>query len=238
MKLWIASAVLAALTAQPAAAAAPAVTDVMVLGTWHFGNPGNDLHNVEADDVRKPARQAELEALAAAIAAYRPTKIVIERVAEGPDLIDSHFTAFTPDKLREERDERYQIAYRLAHLLKHDRVYAIDEQPGDGEPDYFPFGPVAAYAQASGKGERLQRTGGRSLRWRILRASRHEHEHGDAQEGRWARYFGQLADGNRELTDACRLGQVHRRAGEIEEIVIPRRRAAAIRSLGRGTTRL
>lgn len=158
MRLWIASAVLATLTAQPAAAAAPVVTDVMVLGTWHFGNPGNDLHNVEADDVRKPARQAELDAFAAAIAAYRPTKIMVERVGEGPDLIDPHFTAFTPDKLREERDERYQIAYRLAHRLKHDRVYAIDEQPGDGEPAYFPFGPVAAYAQASGKGDRLRRT--------------------------------------------------------------------------------
>ena len=37
---------------------------IMVLGTYHFGNPGLDLVNTEADDVLLPKRQAELEKLA------------------------------------------------------------------------------------------------------------------------------------------------------------------------------
>src|SRR4051812_37581346 len=31
---------------------------VMILGVYHFGNPGRDLHNVQAEDVTTPRRQA------------------------------------------------------------------------------------------------------------------------------------------------------------------------------------
>ncbi|MDQ3477739.1 MAG: DUF5694 domain-containing protein [Pseudomonadota bacterium] len=150
----IASAITASF-AFPASAAEP--VHVMILGTYHFDNPGQDLNNIKADDVLKPRRQEELEALASALATFKPTKIMVERVARTPDLIDPHFTSFAPDKLRQERDERYQIGYRIAHQLKLGRVYAIDEQPEKGEPDYFPFGAVAEYAQANGMGERLKK---------------------------------------------------------------------------------
>jgi hypothetical protein len=73
---------------------------VMVLGTYHFANPGQDINNVKADDVLKPRRQMELEALAAAVASFRPTKVMVERVARTPDVIDPQFASFTPDKLR------------------------------------------------------------------------------------------------------------------------------------------
>lgn len=159
MKLLIAiGAVLGAMTQGAAAQPGPAVkpVDVMVLGTWHFDNPGQDLNNVKADDVLKPGRQAELEALANAIAAYKPTKIMVERVARTPDLLDPNFASFTPEKLRKERDERYQVGYRLAHRLKLGKVYAIDEQPGPGDPDYFPFGKVVEFAKANNAGGQLQ----------------------------------------------------------------------------------
>ena len=53
-----------------AAAVTPAVTaapqqpvQVMVLGSYHFGNPGRDKVNAHVDDVTTPQRQRELEAL-------------------------------------------------------------------------------------------------------------------------------------------------------------------------------
>lgn len=153
-RLALIASAISALFAAPAAAEP---VHVMVLGTYHFDNPGQDLNNVKADDVLKPRRQAELDALASALATFKPTKIMVERVARTPDLIDPHFTSFAPDELRKQRDERYQIGYRIAHLLKLDRVYAIDEQPEKGEPDYFPFGAVAQYAQTNGMGERLEK---------------------------------------------------------------------------------
>jgi hypothetical protein len=139
-----------AMTAPGAGAAEPAPVEVMVLGAYHFDNPGRDLNNVEADDVTTPKRQAELEALAEALAAFRPTKVMVESRSSSPDLMDERYAAFQPAALASERNETVQIGYRLAHRLRLGKVHAIDEQPGPGEPDYFPFGKVAEFAAANG----------------------------------------------------------------------------------------
>ena len=148
--------VLAALTTAGAASAEePKPIELMVVGTYHMDNPGLDLANVKADDVLKAARQKELEALSAALAEFRPTKIVVERIAKTPELLDHRYAEFTPADLGKNRDERYQVAYRLAHRLGHKQVYAIDEDPDAGEPDYFPFGKVVDWAKATGAGPKL-----------------------------------------------------------------------------------
>lgn len=149
---------LASVAAFPATATAsqPRDIEVMVLGTWHFDNPNLDLHNARADDVLTSRRQAELEAVSRSVARFRPTKIAVERVATKPDLIDANFASFHPRQLNSQRDERVQLGYRIAHKLGLSRVYAIDEQRSGDEPSYFPFAPVAAYAEANGQGGRLQ----------------------------------------------------------------------------------
>jgi hypothetical protein len=146
----------------PAGAAEP--VQVMVLGTYHFGNPGLDLNNIKADDVLKPQRQKELQALAAALATYRPTKIMIERIVQSDDLLDPKYASFRPADLRTTRDERIQVGYRLANRLGHKSVYGIDEQPTKGEPDYFPFGAVMAWAKTNGRGAELEATMGKASR--------------------------------------------------------------------------
>lgn len=147
-------AVLAMAVSSPAAAD-PAPVEVMVLGTFHFDNPGRDLHNIAADDVTAPKRQAELAALAEALAAWRPTKVMIESRSDSPDLVDPRYPAFTTAELTRERNETVQIGYRLARRLDLDAVHAIDEQTGPGEPDYFPFGKVAEFAAANGLQPRI-----------------------------------------------------------------------------------
>ena len=127
----------------------------MVLGAYHFGNPGQDLANVKVDDVLAPQRQAELAALTEALATWKPTKIMVERVVDAPDLVDPNYAAFTPADLTTRRNEREQIAYRLANRLGLKTVYGIDEQPTEGEPDYFPYSQVMSYAKANGQAERL-----------------------------------------------------------------------------------
>lgn len=159
MKLLWLMGVVAAMAGGAGAAEAQVAkpVEVMVLGTYHFGNPGLDLNNMKADDVTKPARQAELKAIAAALAEFRPTKILVEAQPKTPDLSDPAYARFTPAMLASDRNETVQIGYRLAHRLGHKAVYAIDEQPGEGEPDYFPFGKVADWAKERGKDEQLGR---------------------------------------------------------------------------------
>ncbi len=134
----------------------PAPIEVMVLGTYHMGNPGQDLHNARIDPVTTPAKQAELEAVAEALARFRPTAIAIERVARNQsDMLDHRYPDFTPTDLLTSPDERVQVGYRLAHRLGLQRVYAIDEQDRDGQPSYFPFEDVQSWAEANGRSDAL-----------------------------------------------------------------------------------
>lgn len=154
--------ILAALTALvlPTAVLAqtpePAPVEVMILGTYHFDNPGQDIHNARIDSVLTPDKQAQLEAVAEGLARFRPTAVAVERIAaDQSTMLDHRYPRFAPADLLTNADERVQIGYRLAHRLGLTRVYAIDEQEGEGEPTYFPFEAVQEWVQANGRAEDL-----------------------------------------------------------------------------------
>ena len=134
----------------------PEPVEVMILGSYHMGNPGQDVHNARIDPVTTPEKQAQLEAVAEGLARFRPTAVAVERTArDQATMLDHRYPAFTPADLLTNPDERVQLGYRLAHRLGLERVYAIDEQDREGQPSYFPFGDVQSWAEANGGGERL-----------------------------------------------------------------------------------
>jgi hypothetical protein len=135
-------------------AAEPAPVEVMILGSYHMGNPGRDLANMEVDDVTQPQRQAEIRAVVDALASWRPTRVLVEAERPAPFTLD-RYRAFRPEDLATSRNETVQIGYRLARQLGHEDVYAFDEQGGEGEPDYFPFDRVQAWAQAHGRSSEI-----------------------------------------------------------------------------------
>ncbi len=55
---------------------------VVIVGTYHFSNPGQDQANVKSVDVRVPARQAELQAVTDAFAEFNPTLVGVEWPAD------------------------------------------------------------------------------------------------------------------------------------------------------------
>ena len=146
-------AVAAALMAPSAALAqtipAPEPIQVMIVGTFHFDNPGRDINNVTVDPVTTPVKQAELAAVAEGLRRFRPTAVAVERIAtDTATLLDQRYPTFTPADLLTNADERLQIGYRLANLEGLTRVYAIDEQPDEGERDYFPFDRIIDWTAA------------------------------------------------------------------------------------------
>src|SRR5215472_8533745 len=62
----------------------PPVAEVLILGSYHMDNPGRDIVNLKADDVRAPKRQAEMRDLLDALTRFHPTKIAIEATADSP----------------------------------------------------------------------------------------------------------------------------------------------------------
>ncbi len=145
-KMAVAAAAVLTVGAAPAPAP-PATIPVMVLGLYHMGNPGQDLHNARIDPVTTPAKQAELAALAKRLARFRPTVIAVEQRSSATDRADPNYARFTPAQLTTSNNEVVQVGYRLAALTGA-RVIAIDEQDRAGEPSYFPFGPVQEWAKA------------------------------------------------------------------------------------------
>ena len=163
--LLIAAVGIAAIATPPAAPVAQATQEapadadeiaVMVLGSYHFTASTSDLVSADPGDVRSPARQAELQRVADAIAAFEPTVVAVERVTDAPAYVDPHFVDFSPADYASSQDERVQLGYRLAQTVGIDRVYGIDEQSDADEPDYFPFDDVMAAAEAHGDGAELQ----------------------------------------------------------------------------------
>ncbi|WP_417593454.1 DUF5694 domain-containing protein [Parasphingorhabdus sp.] len=128
---------------------------VMILGVYHFANPGADLNNAEADDVLAPRRQKELAVLAESLKTFAPTVVAVEAAAK-PPYADAGFGNFKPEDLTKTRNETVQIGYRVAHVADIDRVYAIDERSSEGEPDYFPYDRVHEQAKEMGDVERFE----------------------------------------------------------------------------------
>ena len=138
-----------ALDASVSKAAAPAPIQVMILGSYHMGNPGLDQVNVEVDDVTAPKRQRELAVLTEQLARFAPTKVAVEMVPKRDTFAIAEYAKFTPAALLKDRNEIVQIGFRLAHRMKHPSVFAIDEQ--SEAVDYFPFDKVEAYAKSNGQ---------------------------------------------------------------------------------------
>ena len=157
-RLWLIFAAFLAATA-PAMAKSKAddeTIQIMVVGSFHMAGSTSDLVKVETDSVLTERRQEELQRVAKALATFNPTVVVTERETEAPDYIDPYFAEFDDTMLNENPNERVQVAYRLARTAGVTRVYGIDEQPSEVEPDYFPFDKLMAHAEATGQGEALQ----------------------------------------------------------------------------------
>jgi len=155
-------AAIAALTFAPAVVAAqtpesPKPVQVMVLGVYHMDNPGRDVNNARIDPVTTPEKQAQMVEAVEALARFQPTAIAIERVAPDPStMLDAGWPQYDPATLTTNADERVQLGYRLAALAHVDRVYAVDEKDREGQPSYFPYGPMMSWAAANGKADVLQ----------------------------------------------------------------------------------
>jgi len=117
-------------------------TEVMILGTYHMSNPGKDIHNLKADDVLVEKRQRELADVAAGLAKFKPTKVVVEQpVDNGAPAKLPRYHDYLDGKMADSRNEVAQVGYRLGKQMKLAEVWGIDVE-GD-----FPFEAVQKFAE-------------------------------------------------------------------------------------------
>lgn len=128
------------------AAGAEQRTQVMLVATSHFANPGKDLHNVKAIDVLAPERQREIDAVVRSLARFEPNVVAVEWPAE---IVHERYAAYRKGALADSSNEVVQLGFRLARARDLDRVHGID---ADGD---FPFEPVMEWAKRHGRADEI-----------------------------------------------------------------------------------
>ncbi|WP_445384411.1 DUF5694 domain-containing protein [Robiginitalea sp. IMCC44478] len=103
--------------------------EVLVVGSFHFDYPGLDaMQTLEEDkiDVLREPKKSEVTELVDYLKKFRPNKIAIEAFPDWGAV--AKLREYKNGKHREKRDERYQLAIRLAAELEMDTIYSIDAQ--------------------------------------------------------------------------------------------------------------
>lgn len=120
------------LAAQPAAAPA----EVLLLGVFHFANPGRDVVKTDVIDVLAEGNQAYLEALTDRIAARRPTAVLLEYDHADDERVNARYQQYLAGEYALGVNEIYQLGFRIARKAGLDRVHGYDEREvhWDAEP--------------------------------------------------------------------------------------------------------
>ncbi|PKB15596.1 DUF5694 domain-containing protein [Flavobacterium sp. 5] len=109
-----------------AVSAQPKKKQILVIGTFHFENPGLDVAKVNTFNVMTDKSQKELENITNKIKKFGPDKVFVEWNYEKQDKLDKFYNRNTDSILKKNADEIVQLALRSAKKLGHKRLFGID----------------------------------------------------------------------------------------------------------------
>lgn len=144
-------------------------TDILLLGTFHFHNPGADLAKIKTFDVMTPKVQAELENITQKISVFHPDKIFVEWAWDEQKELDALYNAYlggnyeqyvntTYTKNRHNfflKNEIIQLAFRAGKKTNLTRIYALDYTKTD-----FPYDSVMKAMKAANQLSLIDKTQG------------------------------------------------------------------------------
>ncbi len=133
--------------------AEPPPARILVVGTYHFHNPGLDVVQTVVPDILGEPQQASVHRVVAGLDGFRPTKVAVEHLPASAPILDSLYTAFLAGEHELARSETQQMGFRLARSAGLSRVYPVDHT---GE---FPFMEVVSYAMEREPGTAMEMQG-------------------------------------------------------------------------------
>jgi hypothetical protein len=107
-------------------AANPPPGRVLLLGLFHFDNPGLDAVKFTPRDVTTPESQAYLIGLSERLARFAPTRVLLEYPDESDAVINGRYAEYLAGNPELRRNEIYQLGFRVAKLAKLPRVHGFD----------------------------------------------------------------------------------------------------------------
>lgn len=106
----------------------------MLLGSFHFDNPGLDVAKFENVDALSAKRQQEIRQVLDKLVQFKPDKIFVEVPVEMQSRLDSNFQKYKVGNFVLKASETHQLGYRAAKELNLPGLYAVDYNGAD-----FPF---------------------------------------------------------------------------------------------------
>ena len=115
-------------------------TEILVIGTYHFNNPGLDVAKYKVLDIVSEKSQQQLEEISTAIANFKPTKIFTEWELKDQLTLDTLYNKYLEGNYLDYVSKKYpkrkfytnseivQLAFRTAKKSKLRKVYGIDYQ--------------------------------------------------------------------------------------------------------------
>jgi hypothetical protein len=101
--------------------------DVLLLGTFHFDDPGLDDYKPRFPwNPLESHHQEEIAEIVGLLVEFRPSRVALEWPISRQAELDSAYSAFLTGRAPLGANERDQLGFRLARELGHDRVYAVD----------------------------------------------------------------------------------------------------------------
>lgn len=141
---------------------------VMLLGVFHFANPGLDAVKHPTIDVMTPASQAYLEQLTAQLLRFKPTKVLLEYDPANEEKMNQRYRDYLAGNYALERNEIYQLGFRVAKQAGLASVQSFDERNTPWRSELWDYMPKhdpammaaveALIAKLSADGERAHTT--------------------------------------------------------------------------------
>ena len=118
--------------------------EVLLIGTLHYDNPGADVAKTKSFDILNEKSQSELQEISSNIKKYNPTKIFVEWPYDEQRELDSLYQLYIKGLYFKntnlsnfyQKNEIFQLAFRVAKANNLKKVYAIDYSTS------FPFDEV------------------------------------------------------------------------------------------------
>lgn len=125
---------------------------LLILGIFHFSDAGLDSYRPKYDiDALTPERQMEVEEVVELLASFRPNKVAVERLPSGQSTLDSLYRSYREGSFKLSSSEIFQLGFRVAARLGHERVFGVDAQ----RRFYEPWVDPDEYAVTHGQQNRL-----------------------------------------------------------------------------------
>ena len=119
--------------------------EVLLIGSSHWNNyqrKGLDLVQTNEVDILSDKYQQELELISNKISEFAPSKIFVERTLQAQPRLDSLYKLYlTSNWGKDKRNEIFQLGFRVAAKLNHQKVFGIDFRNAS-----FPFDSVVIAA--------------------------------------------------------------------------------------------